>query len=337
MTLPGTQAMPPAKEYTKIPPKRRGVSLLACIIILVLVCGCLSMGIFSTDNTGPVSLTISGSTMVQPISEVLADAFTARHPEITVTVQGGDSAQGILDAGEGRVSLGSSTRMPDAGEIARYPALQVHRIGGSAVVVIVHRDVPIDSIQKDDLARLFDGTSQDIRQYPGLDDIRATVQRSDNAGTEEVFATWLFGSGVTDVDNARNASDRTVSGTVITLAAEGNQEVLDRVRNTPGSIGFVDFGFSQGDPEVKMMRIALPSGEVFPGAGKEFGPAIRDELALQNGMNDRYIEELTRPLLYLTNGPPNPWEEAFISFARSPDSAGYFREAGYTPNVVFSR
>jgi len=83
-----------------------------------------------------------------------------------------------------------------------------------------------------------------------------------------------------------------------------------------------------------MIRIETRPGHIFPKENTRFGPAIRDELALQNRRDDQYIGGLTRPLLYLTNGPPDPWEEAFIAFARSPDSAGYFREADYIPNIV---
>jgi ABC-type phosphate transport system substrate-binding protein len=111
--------------------------------------------------------------------------------------------------------------------------------------------------------------------------------------------------------------------------------VLALVRDTPGSIGFVEYGIAEGDCTISMVRIETRPGLVSPKDASRFRPAIRDELALQNRRDDRYIEGLTRPLLYLTNGPPDALEEAFIAFARSPDSAKYLMESGFIPTIVF--
>lgn len=307
---------------------------LACILILVVCTGCLSPGIFTRSEEGSIHLSITGSATVQPISELLADAFEQEHPGINISVSGGGSTRGIIEAGEEMVSLGSASRMLYAEELDRYPGLQIHRIGGSAVVVIAHRDLAMDTIRAEDLARLYNGIQENVSTIPGLEGIRATVQRSDAPGTEEVFTQWLFGPAVRNLDAALNIRDRTAFGDIQALTAEGNRGVLALVRDTPGSIGFVEYGVAEDDTNVTMIRIETRPGHIFPKENTRFGPAIRDELALQNRRDDRYIEGLTRPLLYLTNGPPDPWEEAFIAFARSPDSAGYFREAGYIPNIV---
>ncbi len=221
--------------------------------------------------------------------------------------------------------------------MTRYPDLIVHRIGGSGIVIIAHPDFPGDIIQKDDLIRLYDNKSENTGGYPGIAEVRATVQRSDASGTEETIAQWLFGPTVKNLDSAGNAGDTSRSGKVEVLSADGSMAVLNLVKATPGSIGFVDFGFAEANPEVKMLRIGTGSGDVFPGTGVQFGPAIRDELSLQNGMDDRYVEGLTRPLLYLTKGSPDKWEEAFILFAQSPGAAKYYKEVGYFPIIEISR
>lgn len=336
MTLPDAKAIPPVQGPRSLP-LMRAVLLIACTLILLGVSGCLCSGFFVCSDEGSGHLTISGSTMMEPVSEVLASAFMKEHAGINISVSGGDSTRGIIGAGEGLFSLGSASRTLYAEEMARYPGLQIHRIGGSAVVVIAHRDIVLDIMRKDDLAMLYNGTGEDIAHSPNIDGINTTVQRSDASGTEEIFAQWLFGPAVRNLDAALNVSDRTALGDIQALTAEGNQGVLALVRNTPGSIGFVDYGVAKGDCNVTMIRIETGPGLVFPKDTNRFGSAIRDELALQNGRDDRYIEGLTRPLLYLTNGPPDPLEEEFIRFARSPDSAKYFREAGYFPSVDFSR
>jgi len=311
--------------------------LISCALLLVLGCGCLMEGASEPATGGAVNLTISGSTTVQPVSEMLAGAFMQAHPGVRVSVKGGGSGKGISEAGEGAVSIGAASRMPKPEEMAKYPDLRVHRIGGSGIVVIAHRDFPGDTIGRDDLARLYDQQGEDLSVYPRIADVKVVIQRSDASGTEETFAQWLFGEKTRHLDGALNASDTARGDRVQAVAGDGNMAVLNLVRNTPGSIGFVDYGFAEASPEVKMVRISLPSGAVFPAEGMQFGPAIRDELALQNGIDDRYPEGLTRPLVYLTRGSPDQWEEAFILFSQSAGAAKYFKEVGYFPLLDLSR
>lgn len=317
--------------------KALAFGIISCTLLLVLASGCLMDSANEPAAGDAVNLTISGSTTVQPVSEMLAGAFMQAHPGVRISVNGGGSGKGILDTGDGTVSIGAASRMPEPEEMEKYPDLRVHHIGGSGIVVISHRDFPGDVIGRDDLARLYDEREEDLSIYPRIAGVKAVVQRSDASGTEETFAQWLFGPKAKHLNGALNVRDTSTFGRVQAVAGEGNMAVLNVVRNTPGSIGFVDFGFAESHPDVKMLRIETSSGEVFPAAGVQFGPAIRDELALQNGRDDRYIEGLTRPLLYLTKGAPDPWEESFILFSQSPAAAKYFKEVGYFPLVDFSR
>ncbi|OPY43880.1 MAG: phosphate ABC transporter periplasmic substrate-binding protein PstS [Methanoregulaceae archaeon PtaU1.Bin222] len=313
------------------------IGTVSCTLLLVLVSGCLVDSAHEPAAGGALNITISGSTTVQPVSEMLAGAFMQAHPGVRISVTGGGSGKGILDTGEGTVSIGAASRMPEPEEMEKYPDLRIYQIGGSGIVVISHREFPGDVIGRDDLARLYDEREENLSVYPRIAGIKTVVQRSDASGTEETFAQWLFGEKAKHLNGALNVSDTSDSGRVEAVAGEGNMAVLNIVRTTPGSIGFVDFGFAESHPDVKMLRIETSLGEVFPAAGVPFGPAIRDELALQNGRNDRYIEGLTRPLLYLTKGAPGPWEESFILFSQSPEAAKYFKEVGYFPLVDFSR
>jgi len=56
------------------------------------------------------TITVAGSTSVQPFSEVLAEAFTAENPKAKVNVQGGGSSQGIEAAKTGAADIGASSR-----------------------------------------------------------------------------------------------------------------------------------------------------------------------------------------------------------------------------------
>ncbi|OPX19982.1 MAG: hypothetical protein BZ151_06610, partial [Desulfobacca sp. 4484_104] len=56
------------------------------------------------------TLTIAGSTSVQPFAEKLAEVYMQRHPELLINVQGGGSSAGILAVQQGAAQIGTSSR-----------------------------------------------------------------------------------------------------------------------------------------------------------------------------------------------------------------------------------
>lgn len=263
-------------------------------------------------------LTISGSTTVKPVSDLLAEAFIETHENCRVTVTGGGSGAGISSAGTGIVDIGSASRVVTDEELLKYPDLQTHIIGGSAVVVILN-GVEGNFTDKNELIKIFSDSDGKVDLI--LDEKSGKIrvnkagssfhvfQRSDESGTEETFASYL-GLG-TNLDSY-GAEGRL-----------GNEGVLAAVENTSSSIAFVDFGFAERSQKVSIAGIeAYGSAEI-----KERN--IRAALA---GIAKPYPSEnftLTRPLNYLTKGKPDPLEQAFIDFSRSPDAVVFFKECGY--------
>ena len=320
-----------------------GLSVEYLILLVVAVAGAVLIAALvlnhyplapsaSTPDTAIPGYTIriAGSTTVQPVSEILAGMFMKIDPKAKLLVEGGGSGSGIRQGGEGTVEIGAASRPLEAGERARYPDLRVHQIGGSAVVLIASRDYPADRVTADEVRALFDNRSTDLSALPGVGHVQAAVQRIDPSGTEEIFAQWLFGSSTPSVDAALGAEDRGAAGTVEALAAPSNAAVLDLVKQSSNAIGFVDVGYAEGDPGVKILRIVdTGQSQALPRNTSAIRAAILDELAHPDGRNGAYIERLTRPLAYVTSGEPSPPVARFIAFARSDEAAFAFDEIGY--------
>jgi phosphate transport system substrate-binding protein len=277
-----------------------------------------------------ISLRVAGSTTVQPVSEILARMYMKNKPNVRILVEGGGSGNGIRQVGEGATEIGATSRPLDPAELARFPNLRVNRIGGSAVVIIANRDFPGDVVAVDEMRALYDNQSTDLSRTTGVNAVRAVVQRSDPSGTEETFAQWLFGSSIPSVNGALEARDRGVAGDVLVLAGPSNAAVLDLVKQSENAIGFVDIGYAVGDPGVKILRV-LDTGEneALPRNTSEIHESILYELSHPDGRNSAYIERLTRPLAYVTNGDPSPPAAAFIAFAQSDEATFAFTEVGY--------
>jgi phosphate transport system substrate-binding protein len=301
------------------------------VLVVVAIAGAAAvgtlMGSFSSDVSEQASvgdsaaaasteILIAGSTTVQPVSELLAEAYMEEHPGVKITVQGGGSGSGVASTGMDIVDIGSASRNLKDPEASKYPEIQTHQIGGSAVVVIANADlsIPGDNVTQAELHDAFVNNTL----AGNLSSVGTMYQRSEESGTEDTFVDWL--------DEYADASmNSTIEG------ATGNQGVLDAVKGNSGSIGFVDYGYADGVEEVTVLGIyETTTGNMYDDVD---GDHLEAELANADGEN--YATGLTRPLNYLTNGEPDTMEQRYIDFARSPGAAPYFKEIGYFPVTAF--
>ena len=126
---------------------------------------------------------------------------------------------------------------------------------------------------------------------------------------------------MTDADNQLDSSAE---------AKVGNPGVWAAVKETDNSIGFVDFGFADGNDDVRILNI-------YDGAQyMTTSDNIEKQLKTDGTKTVDYPKELARPLNYITNGYPSVMEQGFIDFARSPASAQYFDDCGYFAITEFA-
>lgn len=315
------------------------------VLIVVAVIGAVAvgtiMGAFSSDvseqvNTGDISdsssmeILIAGSTTVQPASELLAKAYMAKKPGMKISVQGGGSGAGVTSVGMGIVDIGSASRAVKDAELANYPNLQTHQIGGSGVAIVVPDDADkVEGVTKEGLRQLYLSTtdhksatvgwtdsSPDLNKVIEAGEIgkadatttNITVyQRSEASGTEETVAKEYLNLG-DSFDNTYAEGVNGNAGVAAAIAGGDNNNIR---------LGFIDYGY------VTTAHKALNvDGKVCD------KPHI---LASLKGVADSeatYVEKLARPLNYITNGNPSVIVKDYINFARSPGAVDLFHEAG---------
>ena len=81
------------------------------------------------------SVTISGSSSVYPVMEVLVEAYSALNPDVKVTLMQSDSTTGINDAISGKSDIGLSSRNLKNSEIEKGLKYNVMAMDGIAVIV----------------------------------------------------------------------------------------------------------------------------------------------------------------------------------------------------------
>lgn len=161
---------------------RKSINILILIMVL-LVAGCGS----NHDGSEGLnqSLTIAGSTSVQPFSEVLAEEFMSHYPRARVNVQGGGSSQGIEAVRTGVSEIGASSRelAPEEKELHEY------LIARDGIVIVVHPSNPVKDLSLDQIKAIFSGRIENWREVGGKGGEMVLVSREAGSGTREGFET----------------------------------------------------------------------------------------------------------------------------------------------------
>ncbi len=129
------------------------------------------------------SITVAGSTSVQPFAEVLSEEFTKQHRDLAINVQGGGSSAGIQAAVAGAADIGMSSRDLKPSEKQLKEVL----IAKDAIAVVVHPENPLRNIDTGTLRKICAGA---ITSWADLGwDARpiTVISREEGSGTRGAF------------------------------------------------------------------------------------------------------------------------------------------------------
>ncbi|NPV26307.1 MAG: phosphate ABC transporter substrate-binding protein [Firmicutes bacterium] len=271
----------------------KGKKLLVVIglifsVMLTLVVGCGTSSQSESDKSKVTEITIAGSTSVQPISEVLAQAFMAKHPEIKVNVQGGGSTAGIQAAKTGTANIGSSSRELKSEEKGLVETM----ICKDGIAVVVNPKNEVKNLTIDQIRKIYKGEITNWKQVGGADKEINVVTREAGSGTRGAFEELVMGK------------DNPISSKAIVQNSTG--AVRTTVAGDVNAIGYVSL--ASLNESVK----ALSVDGVEP--------------TVENVKNGTY--KISRPFLYLTKEPPAGAVKTFIDFVMSPEGQSLIQKEG---------
>lgn len=101
------------------------------------------------------TLSISGSTSVAAVIEVLAEQYRALHPQVVIDIQQTGSGAGITAVTDGSCEIGMSSR-PLSGEELSAGVMEIP-IAWDGIAVIVHGDNPVEDLSAAQIREIFTG------------------------------------------------------------------------------------------------------------------------------------------------------------------------------------
>lgn len=183
------------------------------------------------------TLTLSGSTSVQPFAEKWAEHFADVHPEIRVDVQGGGSTAGLRAVSAGAADVGMVSRELSAGEDR---GVRAHLVARDGIVIVVHPSNPLRSLSLSAVRGLFGGAIADWSALGGPRRPVTLLTREEGSGTRDAFEHLALGG-------AHIAA--------AALVQDSGGALREMVGSDPGAIGYLSLGHLS--PQVRAVPLVL--------------------------------------------------------------------------------
>lgn len=117
-----------------------------------------SEGKYSPSLDGGGSLSVSGSSSVEPVMEKLAEEYEVLNPDVNIEVQVSDSTTGVSTVLEGVTDIGMASRNLNDSEVQAGAIPKVIAMDG--IVVIVNKQNPLDELTTDQLRAIYSGEAK---------------------------------------------------------------------------------------------------------------------------------------------------------------------------------
>jgi phosphate transport system substrate-binding protein len=254
----------------------------AVVLFGTVITLCVSQG--AGTEVYAEQLTLAGSSTIQPVAEVLGQQFEQLHPEVQINVQGGGSSVGITAPQNGLADIGTVSRALHPDEARKLVATTFALDG---IAVIVHASNPVSGLSRQQVIDIYTGALVKWQALGWHDTRIVVVNKEEGRATLELFAQYFDLTG----KFVRDAVIIGPNGQAIATVA-GNPQAIAYV-----SIGSAEVAVAQGTP-IKLLAlegVAATSANVTSGA-----------------------YTLTRPLNFVTVGPPQGVAKEFLDFVLTP-------------------
>lgn len=247
------------------------------------------------------TLTLAGSTTVQPLAEKAGEAFMDANPDVTIEVQGGGSSVGITAVADGTADIGNISREVKKEELEANPEFQVFTVAKDGIAIVVNPKIKLDNLTKEQVRDIFSGKITNFKEVGGPDAPITVASREEGSGTRGAFQELVM--------QYKDASGNKVEDEIVATAIlqSSNGALRTTVAETPNTIAYLSFGYL--DDSVVTVNIE------------------GIEATVENVLNGTY--PISRPLNMITNGDPSPLAKAFIDFLLSDAGQAIAVEEGF--------
>ncbi|MGB8352808.1 MAG: phosphate ABC transporter substrate-binding protein PstS [Chthoniobacteraceae bacterium] len=284
--------------------KLKNIYLLSTALLVVV----------GSTASAQMTLNGAGATFPAPLYQRWFAEYNKTHPDVQVNYQAVGSGSGIKQVIQGVVNFGASDAAMTDEEIAKVGngVVMLPMTAGSIVLAYNLPDVKELKLSRDVYAGIFLGTItkwndaaiKKDNPTANLPDLAITVAyRSDGSGTNFVFTKHL--AAISADFKTKVGEGKSVSWPA-GVGGKGNDGVTSLIKQTPGTIGYVEFGYAKQN-SLAMASLQNKSGNFVAPSAKsgastlasvEFPENLRIWPSDPAGAEDYPIATFTWLLLY---------------------------------------
>jgi phosphate transport system substrate-binding protein len=245
------------------------------------------------------NIVIKGSTTVLPIAQKVAEAYMKENPDVSISISGGGSGNGIKAIIDNTTDLANSSRFIKDKEVqlattkGQYPV--PFAVAYDCIVPVVHPSNTITDLTLDQLKAIYKGEIKNWNQVGGPDRPIVVISRDTSSGTYEVWEEKVL------------KNERVYPGALLQAS---NGAVAQAVAKNKNAVGYIGIGYLNDD--VKTVSV-----------GGIVGSA-------ETTLNGTF--PISRPLFMFTNNWPIGDIAKFINYVMHPEKGQKLvKDAGFVP------
>ncbi len=245
------------------------------------------------------NIVIKGSTTVLPIAQKVAEAYMKEHPDVSISISGGGSGNGIKAIIDGTTDIADSSRFIKGKEVKLAMEKGVYpvpfRVAYDCIVPVVHPSNPLNNINMDQLKAIYKGEINNWKDVGGPDKKIVVISRDTSSGTYEVWESKVM------------KKERVYPGALLQAS---NGAVAQAVAKNKYAIGYIGLGYLNKD--IKALSVNDVTGSSVTTLDGTF--------------------PISRPLFMFTQGWPEGDIVKFLNYVLHPNRGQkLIGEVGFVP------
>ncbi len=217
-------------------------TLASGAVLFLAGCGTSTASSSASPGTAPISgtVTLNGSSALDPLVAAAKDAFEANNPNATVQHTPTSSGTGLSQVAAGSVNIGMSDFPKSAATgLTNADQLVDHEVAVSAFLVIADPNQSISNLTKQQVHDIFVGRISNWTSVGGSNQAIVLIGRPASSGTRKGFDKIVMGPDA----EAATMQPQPSGGGVVQL-----------VGTTPGAIGYAGLGDIKPTSTVKRLK-----------------------------------------------------------------------------------